>query len=202
MRKAVLLAMATAVAAMLTAPGTAGAAWTKHHLAIASDVEVEITGTEVRYEGSFGGYECDTISKVDFTAGTTTGTVTTFVPDGSSTDKAVCRGTGGQGHCTVHDFTPHGLPWTVHTAGIDVIGSQLITTTISITTGTIETKNTGVLCFSPDLTPGTVTLLVPPGEASTTSTATLSGTLQSHSPSQTVTVGGTVHVLGTITYGA
>jgi hypothetical protein len=187
MKKAILLAV----------PGSASAAWTKHHSAIASDVELEITGTDIFFEGSFGGFECDTLSKVDFTAGTTTGKITTFVPDGNSTDTSICRGTGGQGHCTVHDFTPHGLPWTIHTVGKNAAGEG----TVSITTGTITTNNTGVFCFSPDLTPGTVHMSVKASEITTTSTAKLSGTLQSHNPSQTVTVGGEVHVLGTITYG-
>jgi hypothetical protein len=197
MRKAILLAMAAAIVAMFAVPGSASAAWTKHHLAIGADVELEITGTSLTFEGSFGGFECNTISKVEFTQGTTTGKVKTFKPHGNSTDKAVCRGTGAQGHCEVHDFTPVGLPWTIHTVGKNALGEG----TVSITTGTIETKNTGVLCFSPDLTPGTVHFSVPATQINTTSTATLGGALLSHNPSETVTVSGQVHVLGTITYG-
>jgi hypothetical protein len=197
MKKAVLIAMAAAVAAMLAAPGPAGATWTKHHSPITSDVELELTGTNVGFEGSFGGFECNTVMRVDFTQGTTTGKVTTAKPDGESTNNEVCRGTGGQGHCDTHDFIAHGLPWTVHTVGKNALGEG----TLSITTGTITTSHTGVFCFSPDLTPGTVHLTVKASEISTTSTLTVSGTLQTHSPSQTVNISGTVHVLGTITYG-
>jgi hypothetical protein len=194
MKKAILLAMAAAIVAMFAVPGSASAAWTKHHQAITQNETLTITGTDISFAGSFGGFDCDTISEVDFTAGTTTGTITTFEPDGTSTDDEVCRGTGGQGHCDVHDFTPHGLPWTIHTVGTNAAGEG----TVSVTTGTITTNNTGVFCFSPDLTPGTVHFS---GAETTTSTLTLSGTLQSDSPAQTVTVSGQVHILGAETYG-
>jgi hypothetical protein len=196
MKKAMLLAMAAAIVAMFAVPGPASAAWTKHHKAITENVkDLEFTGTNIKFQGPFGAFQCNTISKVDFTANTTTGEITTFKPDGNSTDKTICKGTEAQAQCEVHDFTPHGLPWTIHTLGKNASGEG----TVSVTTGTITTQNTGFLCLSPDLTPGTVHFSS--SEINTTSTANLSGTLKSDSPSDTVTVSGVIHVLGTLTYG-
>jgi hypothetical protein len=197
MRKAILLALAAAIVAMLAIPGSASAAWTKDHLAITESKELEITGTNIQFAGAFGAYECNTISKVHFTAGTTTGLITTFEPDGAATNKAVCKGTGPQAQCEVHKFTPEKLPWVIHTVGKNALGES----TVSITSEEIKTSNTGFLCLSPKLTLGTVH--VSSSETNTTSTAMLSGTLVAHAASTTenVTISGTVHVLGAITYG-
>jgi hypothetical protein len=194
MKKAILLAMAAAIVAMFAVPGSAPAAWTKHHKAITENAEIEITGTNIQFAGAFGSYECNTISKVDFetTNSATTGKITTFKPDGKSTEKSVCKGTGAQAQCEVHDFTADNLPWVIHTATAD---------TATITSGSVTTQNTGFLCLSPTVTGGTTTMTVAAGQTNTTSTATLSGTLQGDSPNETVTISGECHVLGTITYG-
>jgi hypothetical protein len=170
----------------------------KHHAAITSNVEVELTGTDVGFDGGFGTYECNTISKVDFdtTNSSTTGRITTFKPDGKSTEKSVCKGTGAQAQCEVHDFTPHGLPWVIHTVGKNAAGEG----TVSVTTGTITTQNTGFLCVSPDYTPGTLHVSVAAAQINTTSTGNLAGSLVTD-PGGAVAVGGTVHFLGVVTYG-
>jgi hypothetical protein len=194
MKKAILFAMAAAIVAMFAVPGSASAAWTKHHANITANAELELTGTNIQVSGAFGAYECNTISKVDFetTNSSTTGKVTTYKPDGKSTEKSVCKGTGAQAQCEVHDFTADGLPWVIHTVTPD---------TVTMTTGSITTQNTGFLCLSPTLTGGTLTMTIAAGETNTTSTATLSGTLPEDNPNETVTISGTVHFLGTITYG-
>jgi hypothetical protein len=198
MKKAILLAMVAAIVAMFAVPGSASAAWTKHHKAITENVNLEFTGTEISFTnaGLGGGYDCKTISKVHFTQGTTTGAITTFEVEGNATEKSICKGFGSQQQCEVHKFTAHGLPWTIHTLGKNASGEG----TVSITTGTITTQNTGFLCTSPDLTPGTVHISVAAAEINTTSTGKLTGSLTSD-PGGAVAIGGTIHVLGTITYG-
>jgi hypothetical protein len=194
MKKAILLTMAAAIVAMLAVPGSASAAWTKHHKAITENFELELEGTNIQFAGAFGSYECHTASRVNFetTNSSTTGKITFFVPGGSATEKSVCKGTGAQAQCEMHQFTADSLPWVVHTATAD---------TVTITSGSVTTQNTGFLCLSPTVTGGTTTMTVAAGETNTTSTATLSGTLPGDSPNETVTISGTIHVLGTITYG-
>ena len=194
MRKAILLAMAAAIVAMFAIPGPASAAWTKHHVNATESFELELSGTDVYYEGSWGGVTCSQMtSKVFFEAGTTTGTVNTFEPVPSVT--AQCQGTGTIAQCDLHEIKADNLPWTIHTATSD---------TVTITAGTVTTTMTGVFCaHTLNLTPGTMTLTVAAGQTNTTSTATLSGALVQDGELGTsnVTINGTFHVLGTITYG-
>ena len=200
MRKAILLAMAAAIVAMFAVPGSASANWTKHHAALPAgqNAELEITGTDIRFTSSSGGVTCSsTISKVDFEGGTTTGKITSFAPEVSkqTTITEDCQGTGILEGCEVHQVTANNLPWTIHTATSD---------TVTITTGGVTNELSGFFCpTSAVATGGTVTMTVAAGETTTTSTATLSGTLPGDvgGLTPTLTVAGTVHVLGTITYG-
>lgn len=200
MRKAILLAMATAIAAMLAIPGPASATWTKHHQSTFENFELEITGTDLIYAALLNGSEslvgvtCEqTISKVDFEFGTT-GKVTTFEPEGDITSQ--CQGWGDISPCDVHEAKADNLPWTLHTS---------TSHTVTVTTGTITNTLTGFLCIHTlRLTPGTATMIVGAGETNTTSTAFLSesakmdGDFGNELSAEFV---GTIHVLGTITYG-
>ena len=195
MRKAALLTMAVAVVAIFSIPDSASANWTKHHQPLASGVtvELELTGTDLFFETEVGGVTCsNTITRVDFEAGTTTGKVTTFGPEGSIT--ANCQGRGLIAQCDVHENKADSLPWTGHTAGVGEV---------TVTTGTLTFTMTGFFCpHTINLTPGTLTWTT--SEINTTSTATMSGTLKMDGDlgdNVSVTLSGTMHVLGTITYG-
>ena len=204
MRKAILLAMAAAIVAMFAIPGSASAAWTKHHATNLASQELEITGTDLFFETEVGGVTCSTTnSKVLFEGNSTTGKVNSFAPEGSITSN--CQGRGLIGQCDVHEATadpatggsdPNDLRWVIHTAS---------STTVSITSGTITNTLTGFFCpHTLSLTPGTVTMTVAAGETNTTSTASLSGELVTDGDLGNgieTEVSGTVHVLGTITYG-
>ncbi|HEU4393726.1 MAG TPA: hypothetical protein VFR04_08855 [Solirubrobacterales bacterium] len=194
MRKAVLLAMAAAIVAMFAIPGSASAAWTKHHVNNNANQELEITGTDMFFETSVGGVTCtSTISKVLFEVGTT-GKVNSFEAEPTNTSQ--CQGRGAIAQCDVHEAKADNLPWVIHTVSA---------TSVSITTGTITNTLTGFLCpHTLQLTPGTVTMTVNAAETNTTSTATLSGGLTTDGDlgnGIATSVSGTVHVLGTITYG-
>ena len=196
MRKAILLAMAAAIVAMFAIPGSASAAWTKHHEENITNVELEITGTDLKFESQLGGVTCNsTISKVLFEAGST-GTVKTFEPEEQISVTSNCQGTGPIAGCDVHEASSDALPWVIHTA---------TGTTVTVTSGTITSTLTGILCpHTVQLTGNTATMTVAAGEVNTTSTATLSGSgfqVDGDLGIGTATVSGTVHVLGTITYG-
>ncbi|HEU4392179.1 MAG TPA: hypothetical protein VFR04_00950 [Solirubrobacterales bacterium] len=202
MRKATFWAMAAAIVAMFAIPGPASASWTIHHVPNAKNVELQITGTDLFFETSTGGVTCNTtISKVLFEGGSTTGTVNTFEPEGNVTTN--CQGRGALQHCDVHSMVADNLPWTIHTFGTEANGDA----TVTITTGTITSTLKGIFCpHIIDLQQGTVSVTVGAGEVKTTSTASLSGILVATytTPSHVTvnaSVSGTVHVLGTITYG-
>ena len=200
MRKAILLAMAAAIVAMFAIPGSASASWTKHHVANAANVELQITGTDMFFETEVGGVTCtSTNSEVLFEGGTTTGKITTFAPEGNITSN--CQGRGLIAQCDVHEATADNLPWVIHTEGTHANGDA----TVDITTGTITNTLTGFFCpHTLSLTPGTVKMLVTAAEVKTTSTAHLIGSLLTDGDlgnGIATSVSGTVHVLGTITYG-
>ncbi|HEU4392935.1 MAG TPA: hypothetical protein VFR04_04775 [Solirubrobacterales bacterium] len=192
MRKAIPLAMAAAVVAMFAAPGPAPAAWTKHHADATANFELEITGTDMRFDANFGSVTCKTtLSKVLFEVGTT-GKIKSLAPEGNVT--AECQGAGLVAQCDVHEAAADGLPWTIHTATAD---------TVTMTTGTMTFTLSGFFCsHTVQLTPDTLTMTVASGETGTTSTAVLNGEPDVDGVGQEeVEVFGTVHVLGTITYG-
>ena len=212
MRKAILLAMAAAIVAMFAIPGSASAAWTKDHVNASKNFELEITGTDIFFESEIGGITCSsTISRVNFEVGTT-GTVQSFEPESSGNPTTTvtqnCQGRGLIGQCDVHEATadpaPGGtlteLKWPIHT-----VFSQ----TVAVTTGTITNTLTGFFCpHTLSLTPGLMHFTTAGTETDTVSTATLSvvagwlprtdGDLGNNI---LTTISGTVHVLGTITYG-
>ena len=198
MRKAILLAMAAAIVAMFAIPGAASGAWTKHHVTNATDTELEITGTDLRYVSNIGGTTCSkTISNVVFKGNSTTGDIKSFAPELNAGDTvtSVCQGTGALAQCDFHVVEGHNFPWTIHTATAN---------TVTATTGTITTTMTGFFCpHTINLQAGMLTMTVAAGEVNTTSTASLSGTLVSEGDLGEVnmTLSGEVHVLGTITYG-
>ena len=200
MRKAILMAMVAAIVGMFAIPGAASGAWTKHHVNAIENFEREVTGTDLIYEATFNGgsshagVTCNqTISKVDFEIGTT-GRVTTFEPEGDITSQ--CQGRGDISQCDVHEAKADNLPWILHTVTPD---------TVTVTTGTITNTLTGIFCIHTlTLTPGTATMTVGAGETNTTSTAFLSGSFKMDGDlgnELSTTIAGTVHVLGTITYG-
>ena len=215
MRKSILLAMVAAIVAMFAIPGSASASWTKHHVALAAgtNIELEITGTDMFFETEVGGITCgSTISNVVFEGGTTTGTVKSFAPETGPTTTITqdCQGRGLIAQCDVHEATAHpragsggtdpqDLRWIIHTVGKNTKGEA----TVSVTTGTITTTLTGFFCpHTLSLTPGTLHLSS--SEALTTSTMTLSGSLLTDGDlgnGIATTFSGTCHVLGTITYG-
>ncbi|HEU4393421.1 MAG TPA: hypothetical protein VFR04_07290 [Solirubrobacterales bacterium] len=203
MRKAILLTMAVAVVVLFAIPGSASAAWTKDHANNAASAELEVIGTDIFYETSLGGVTCsNTTFKMLLEASSTTGKINSFMP---VTVTSQCQGRGAIAQCDVHEATadpaaggidPNDLRWVIHTA---------TGTTVTITTGTITNTLTGFLCpHTLQLTPGTMTMTVAAGEVNTTSTATLSGNFLTDGDlgnSIATTVSGSIHVLGTITYG-
>ena len=212
MRKAILLAMAAAIVAMFRDSGLGFGGLDKHHVANANNAELEIDRNRHLLRTEVGGWTCtSTNSRVDFEVGTT-GKITSFASEntGGNNITSNCQGRGLIAQCEVHEATADNLPWTIHTA---------TGTTMSVTIGTITFTITGFFCpHTLSLTPGTVTMTVffnpsakpqvqeeeKEAQRTTTSTATLSGNLLTDGDlgnGIATTVSGTVHVLGTITYG-
>jgi len=184
-KKITVLAMALGVVAAMALPASASAAWkhTNHVTPIAQNVQLGLTSTtNVAFQSHAGGggLNCQVTSTVDFTAGTTTGLITTFKPHPTS-DTTNCKGEGLLAGCQVHNLTPtglapHGTGWVIHTTG------TAAAPTIQITSGAIDSQITGAFCpgGTVQVTPGTVTATPTPASGITVTGVTLSGTIPVH----------------------
>lgn len=197
MKKAFLLTMVGAIVGISVIPSAAPAAWTKHHVALppGENIELEVTGTDIRFESSVGGATCGTtLAKVVAEGGTTTGIVTSVELGANVTTN--CQGTGAIAQCDMHEVSGDNLPWVFHTAS---------PSKVSVTTGTFTLTMSGFFCpHTLTMTPNTLTWTAPAGEVNTTSTATTSGSFVMDGDlgnGVNVTASGTVHALGPITYG-
>jgi hypothetical protein len=140
-RKTMILAMALGVVAAMALPAGAGASWKHGGVAIKENVQLPFTGTNIKFESQTigGGLGCQVTSNVQFKAGQTTGTATSFTAHPTN-DTTNCFGTGGLAFCQVHNLQPQtGFQWVIHTAGAT-------TTSITITHGTITSTTTGGFC--------------------------------------------------------
>jgi hypothetical protein len=198
-KKVMMLAVAAAALVAFAIPATASANWQDHNTALQANANIQVTG-QAKFQGEVGNVECQTVSAVQLTSGTTTADVSTFEVDVTGTETVTdnCQVGGGLASlgCTdVATVTTAGLPWTAHATS---------TQTVAVTTGTIQNHlHGGFFCPKTiQLTPGTVHITTT--TASTWTEGQLSGTLQADpsigSP-QNVTVSGTGAVSPTATYG-
>jgi hypothetical protein len=161
--KMTLLAVAVCSMAAIAIPTAASADWQKD---LQDDVTIGLTGNW-RIVGGLGGIECQITSTWTIQPGTT-GTAESWTPHPTS-DTTNCRGLGGWAFCQVHDFTPKGLPWTLHTASA---------TTVSIEFSGITNTTTGAFCPIKHLTTTPATLTATPNQPDTFSSFTISGSTQ------------------------
>lgn len=157
-KKMTVLAMAVGIVAAFALPATASANWKHKGANIVQPVQIGFTGTNVAFQSSLGGVECQITSRVQFNPGTT-GIAETFVPHPVDATTN-CKGTGGLAFCQIHNVEPTNLPWTIHTSGA---------TEIKITSGDIHSTPTGGFCPMEWLTvtPTTVTGIVDDHKVST-----------------------------------
>jgi hypothetical protein len=138
------IALAIAVGAIATCwTATAAASWS-HQGAIQENVTLTIGALDlkgnVRFQGKLGGIECQIVADVLLEPGTT-GSLNSLEPNPaeSGTSTSRCNGLGGLASCSIHQFDPTGLPWTVHEASA---------TTIALTTWNFHTSLTGgIFCL-------------------------------------------------------
>lgn len=175
LKKAMMLAFAAAALAAFVIPATASAVWTKDHVVLQTSDTIQVTG-QVSFHGELGTIECQTDATAQLLAGQTTASVKQFEVDltsgGTVTDKcSVAGGLAGLGCTDVASMTTEGLPWTAHAVS---------TTTVSITTGTIQTHlHGGTFCPKTiQMTPGTLHLTT--NTDFTWSTGGITGQLQGH----------------------
>lgn len=195
-RKAMLLAAAAASVAALAVPATAPANWKHGQATLQADASATITG-QWRYQGQTGNVECQVIMNAQLTAGTTTGHSQFDVDNGGLVnDEAKCSvggGTIGLGCTDVEQMTIAGA-WTFHAVS---------TTTIAVTTGTLQFHLTGgALCpKTKQLTPGTIHITT--GQ-DLFEQVQFSGQQQLHAPpgpSQLATISGTASITPSGTFG-
>lgn len=177
-RKMTMLTMVVGALAVLALPASASATW-KHGdvTPIPADVvNVGLTG-QIGFQSHAlgGGVTCQVTSALDFTAGQTTGLITSFKAHPTS-DTANCHGQGGLAFCQIHNQTPtglspHGNGWVIHTRGTQA-------PTIEITHGDIHAQATGFFCPVSQITvtAGTVTAVPNPANGITVTGATIQGT--------------------------
>ncbi len=203
LKKIIVLAMALGVVAAFALPATAGAAWKHKGLPIQQAVDLDVTGTNVKFQSSVGGVECQTISTVTFNGPgqeATTGKADSFKPH-PGTDTQNCKGFGGLAPCQIHNLTPtgvspHGTGWVLHTSTNP--------NRIQITVGEIHSQATGFFCPFQNITLTAGNVEATP-EQEPVKTLNLSGQLEGHlwNSSQptnqttvTTTISGVLHVLG------
>lgn len=198
-KKAMMLAVAAAALVAFAIPATASANWQHNHAELGQNANIEVTG-QSKFQGEVGNVECQTVAAVQLLAPGTTANVNSFVVDvtGSETVTDNCQVGGGLASlgCTdVASVTTEGTPWTAH---------AISSTTVSVTTGTIQNHlHGGIFCpKTQQLTPGTVHITTTTD--GTWTQGQLSGELQVHSSgvTQQVTVTGTGAVSPSGTYGA
>jgi len=203
-KKTIILALAAMAVLAVSAPA-ASASWYKHHQVIQADQQIELTG-QWKYQAlAVGSIECQARSTVRLLAGQTTAHFEAFSLDTETgkTPTELCFMGGLLAQCDVTDLIADASPqspWVAH-----LLQNK---DTISLTTGTIQTKlestapghNACNIVQQLQLKPGTLHATVASGETCTLNKIIWSGQLETQTGAK-VQFGGTQNLLPGETYG-
>lgn len=165
-----------AVLAILAMPAVASAGWTHSGVELKSGENAQLSSVgSYRFEGELGGVECETVSQMTLTGGTTAGHMTKFEPNGQPTSKCKTLGLLPLIGCQkVESVQKTNLPNPFH--GVPILRSFRITTGVEHLTMMNNANEHCVVQIT--INPGTVAMDIAAAEKGAISKFQYSGELE------------------------